>query len=325
MTKSESAVTFGDWGKVAVEKHFNKILKHEGAVLKDKEPEELHQMRVGIRRLRSAMISFAPAIALPKTSTEKVAGKVGKVLGNLRDLDVLQLTIETEYLPNLPASEQKYLNKVVQKILKKRKKAFKEVKLTLTGEFYQSFKQGLTDWLAQPNYEQIAVSNIELVLPELLLPQVSQLLLHSGWFVGVDLAAGEINFKPEFTLEEVEAVLIRQGQILHNLRKEAKKTRYNMALFTQFYGEEFKSYLETIKNIQEVLGTIQDCFVLKEFLEKTFDSDLEQHLPSLIEQFKQKRYQKWQEWQSLQHQLLDIETRREFQKTIIYCDLTTNN
>lgn len=144
MTNTESAVTFGDWGKLAVEKHFEKILKHETAVLEDKDPEELHQMRVGIRRLRSAMIGFAPAIALPKTTTEKDVGHLGKVLGELRDLDVLKSTIETEYLPNLPASEQKYLAQAIQIITKKRKKAFKKVKSTLQKKSYQHFKQDLT-------------------------------------------------------------------------------------------------------------------------------------------------------------------------------------
>lgn len=40
MKKSQSAVTFGDWGKIAVEKYYKKILKHEAAVLKDKDPED---------------------------------------------------------------------------------------------------------------------------------------------------------------------------------------------------------------------------------------------------------------------------------------------
>jgi CHAD domain-containing protein len=318
MTQPESAVTFGDWGTIAVEKHFAKILQHEAAVLKDQDPEELHQMRVGIRRLRSAMIGFAPAIALPKTSTEKIAGKIGKVLGNLRDLDVLQLALATEYLPNLPSSEQKDLAKAFKLITKERKKAFKQAKSTLEGKTYQLFKQGLEDWLEKPNYTIIAATKIELVLPDLLLPQVCQLLLHPGWFVGVNLAAGEINFNREVTLQQVEDLLEQQGKILHDLRKAAKKTRYNMALFTQFYGAQFNNYLQKIKDIQEILGGIQDCFVLRLFLEQVFNSELEKYLPDLVQQFKQKRYQKWQEWESLQHQFLDLSTRQEFQKTIIY-------
>ena len=319
MTISAPAATFGDWGKIAVQKHFTKILKHEAGVLKDKDPEELHQMRVGIRRLRSAMIGFAPAISLPSTSTEKVAGKIGKKLGKLRDLDVLQLTIETEYLPNLPPSEQKHLAKVTKLIAKQRKKAFKQVKSTLTGKVYQHFKQGLKDWLEQPNYTPIAATKIELILPDLLLPQVSQLLLHPGWLVGIDLETEAIDLESQANLQQVEALLEKEEPILHELRKEAKKTRYNMDLFAQFYGDKFSYYLKKIKNIQEILGLIQDCFVLRTFLEQVFgnSTNLEQYLPTLIKQFNQQRYQKWQEWESLQKQFLDLSTRQDLQKAII--------
>lgn len=317
MTNLESAVTFGDCGKIAVEQHFNKILKHEAAVLKDKDPEELHQMRVGIRRLRSAMIGFAPAIALPKTATEKNAGNIGRVLGELRDLDVLLLTIETEYLPYLPASEQKYLAQAIQVITKKRKKAFKQVKSTLEKKSYQHFKQDLKEWLEKPEYTNIADTKIDLVLPDLLLPQISKFLLHPGWLVGVNLAAEKIDFNPNLTLEEVQSLLKIEEKLLHSLRKEAKKTRYNMALFTQFYGEQYANYLQKIKDIQEVLGVIQDCFVLSLFFTQVFNTNLEKKLPNLVQQFNQKRYQKWQEWQSLQQPFLDLTTRREFQKTII--------
>lgn len=318
MITSAPTTTFGDWGKIAVEKHFTKILNHETGVLKDRDPEELHQMRVGIRRLRSAMLGFAPAIALPPTSTEKIAGKIGKTLGKLRDLDVLQLTIATEYLPNLPKSEQKQLAKVTKLIAKQRKKAFKQVESTLEGKVYQHFKQGLKDWLAQPNYTSIAATKIELILPDLLLPQVSQLLLHPGWFVGIDLNAEAMNLESNATIKQVEALLEQEEPTLHDLRKAAKKTRYNMDLFAQFYGDKFNNYLKKIKNIQEILGVIQDCFVFRTFLEQTFNTtNLEQYLPTLIQQFNQQRYQKWQEWEALQKQFLDLPTRQDFQKAII--------
>lgn len=50
--------TLGDWSALALDKHFHKVLKHEDDVLKDKDPEALHQMRVGMRRLRSAITGF---------------------------------------------------------------------------------------------------------------------------------------------------------------------------------------------------------------------------------------------------------------------------
>lgn len=325
MTQSETATTFGDWGKKAIAKHFHKIVKHESAVLEDRDPEELHQMRVGIRRLRSAMSGFALALNLPKKAGEKAVGKVGKSLGNLRDLDVLQLTLVTDYFPNLPTSEQDELKQVFKHLKKERKEAFQEVKSTLEGKHYQQLKKDLKEWLKEPDYTAIAAIKIELVLPDLLLPQVSQLLLHPGWLVGINLETEANQFFQELNLEQVEELLEEQGTTLHSLRKEAKKTRYNMALFTDFYGDQFQNYLEKIKNIQEILGTIQDCFILRLFLEQTVGEELEKSIPQLATQLQQKRYQKWQEWQSLQRQFLELSTRQDFQKTLIYSEVSELN
>jgi CHAD domain-containing protein len=71
--EQEKAKTFGDWAVIAIAKHYHKILKHESEVLKDKDPEELHQMRVGMRRLRSAMSAFSLAINFPEAATEKIS------------------------------------------------------------------------------------------------------------------------------------------------------------------------------------------------------------------------------------------------------------
>lgn len=321
MTQQQTATTFGDWGHQAIAKHFHKILKHESAVLADRDPEELHQMRVGIRRLRSAMSGFSIALKLPKKAGEKAVGKIGKSLGKLRDLDVLQLTLVDEYFPNLPASEQEDLKQVFKVLKKERKQAFKQVKATLEGNHYQQFKEELQNWLEQPHYSAIAKIKLELVLPELLLPQVSQLLIDPGWLVGTNLEAESNQIIPELSLERVENLLAKEGDTLHSLRKQAKKTRYNMSLFTQFYEQQFQNYLEKVKEIQEILGVIQDSFILRLFLEDTLGSDLEKTSPQLLALLQQQRYQKWQEWQSLQRQFLNLSTRQEFQKTLIYSQL----
>jgi CHAD domain-containing protein len=56
---------------LAIEKHFKKTIKYEKDVLQDQDPENLHQMRVGMRRLRSAATGFSPALALPKPAQEQ--------------------------------------------------------------------------------------------------------------------------------------------------------------------------------------------------------------------------------------------------------------
>jgi CHAD domain-containing protein len=75
MEERERATTFGDWAAVAIAKHTHKMLQHEAEALQDQDPEALHQMRIGMRRLRTALTGFAPALELPKAAQEKMLPK----------------------------------------------------------------------------------------------------------------------------------------------------------------------------------------------------------------------------------------------------------
>ncbi|MBV8885767.1 MAG: CHAD domain-containing protein, partial [Chroococcidiopsidaceae cyanobacterium CP_BM_RX_35] len=215
---TDRAKTLGDWAALAIQKHFQKVTKHEADVLKDREPEDLHQMRVGIRRLRSAVMGFAPALAMPKPAQEKKIGKVGRSLGTLRDLDVLQEVLENQYKPALPKAEQKSLETALAALGNQRRRALKRVKGTLKHQSYQSLKQALKKWLRQPDYQDIACVPIREVLPDLLLPEVSKLLLHPGWLVGTEVKKGEIDIPKQLSPQMVEQQLAAQGPVLHSLR-----------------------------------------------------------------------------------------------------------
>lgn len=313
----QEAKTFGDWAYIAIAKHFNKILKHQAKVLEDKEPEELHQMRVGMRRLRSAIAGFASALKLPKDASEKNVGKVARILGQLRDLDVLEETFQDRYQPDLPKKEQKKLDKALDDLDRQRKTAFKEVKNILNDKNFLELKEAFNNWLKNPIYQDIASISIQDILPDLLLPQASKLLLHPGWLVGIQFEEGEPQFANQLDKKKVVKLLNSERLILHELRKEAKRSRYNMELFTQFYGDSYQDYLEDIKQLQTILGEIQDCFVLSEFLTDIFEEDFSGEMPNLARKLTETRYQKWQEWEVLQHKFLNPKTRRDFHTTIL--------
>ncbi len=308
--------TLGDWASLAINKHFAKVLKHEDGVLKDQDPEELHQMRVGMRRLRSAMTGFAPAILLPKPAQEKKVGKIAHTLGSLRDLDVLREALENHYKPTLPSEEQKSLETALDYLDKQRRQVLAEVKDKLKGDRYQSLKQSLKQWLKQPKYQEIAQMPIQEVLPDLLLPEVSNLLLHPGWLVGTTVKEGEIDVlrvEPEI----LEQQLAEQGAVLHSLRKETKRLRYQMEVFSDFYGSTYEAYLEDVKAIQALLGEIQDTVVLSEFLTDAMESKIKSVFPTLAEQLAQASYKAWQQWQTLQQRYLNLEIRKNFHLTVV--------
>ncbi|MDJ0729455.1 MAG: CHAD domain-containing protein [Crocosphaera sp.] len=309
--------TFGDWAYLAVAKHYNKFLSHEIRVLEDKDPEELHQMRVGMRRLRSTIHGFTAAFNLPKNAQDKKVGKIAKALGKLRDLDVLEDNLKNKYYPHLPTDEQKHLKQGLSSLVKQRKKAFKTVKDTLNSQNYFDLKQAFDDWLNNPKYHDIAQVSIQTILADLLLPEVSQLMLHPGWVVGVNFESETMNFPDNLSKKEVKSLLDKEELVLHDLRKAAKRTRYNMELFTQFYGDRYQNYLKDIKGIQSILGDIQDSFVLAEFLDHIFDDHILSNMPIFSKILQENRYHKWQQWEQLQRKFLNYQTRKDFHLTIL--------
>ncbi|MCL1463366.1 CHAD domain-containing protein [Argonema galeatum] len=311
------AKTLGDFAHLAIEKHFHKTIKHEADVLKDKDPEALHQMRVGMRRLRTAVTGFAPALDLPKYAQDKHIAKIARILGTLRDLDVLEEAFISHYQPALPKSEQKVVDTALKHLAQQRQQAFNEVKTTLEKSRYQDLKQAFIEWLKQPSYQQQADLPIQSVLPDLLLPQVSQLLLHPGWLVGTKAENAEIQALTNMSHETVEQELALHKDVLHSLRKQTKRVRYQMELFTNFYGATYNAYLEDIKTIQGILGEIQDSVVLADFLAKALDLKADKLPPNLSEKLAESRYQAWQQWQPFQIRYLNLQIRQSFRSELL--------
>ena len=312
----KKAKSFNDWAYLAIDKHTHKFIKHEAGVLEDKDPEELHQMRVGMRKLRSAIVGFSSALNLPKSAQKKEIGKIARILGQLRDLDVLLEIIEQKYLPDLPEAEKSKLNQVVKHIKRTRKKIFKLVKFTLKSNKYQKLKKSLFLWLDKPKFLTSDAIQIEDILSDLLSSSINNFLSHPGWQVGIKEKENPDKIPEHLTPEKVEEILEKQGFIVHDLRKEAKRCRYQMELFTQFYGDLYQEYLREVKNLQTVLGDLQDDAVFQELLIQTIPKDFPEKMPVLCQKIQDDRFEQWQKWQELQAKFIQNSTQEEFRQVI---------
>ncbi|WP_414550396.1 CHAD domain-containing protein [Anabaena sp. CCY 0017] len=306
-----------DYAYQAIQQHLKKTLKWEKPVKKDEDPEALHQMRVGMRRLRTAISRFTLVLNLPQPANDKKIGKIARRLGNLRDIDVLKETLETHYQPHLPHKEQKVLQTAFNVLDKQRKQALSKTQKTLQSKEYNSLKQELVDWLEQPIYQPLAYLPIQQVLPDLLLPEVSNFLLHPGWLAGTSIVDSEIKVCTNWQPENIEQELTTQGESIHDLRKQAKRVRYQMELFSDLYDETYAAYVAEVKSIQDILGNMQDSVVMGDWLEDVFKSELDDYLPTIATLLKQNRHQLWQQWQPLQERYLQAEHRHNFHLTIL--------
>jgi len=114
-------VTLADYIYPAIQKQYVTILTLEADVLADDDLEAVHQMRVSLRRLRSQIQAFGSILDIPRVMGDKPIGKIARILGKVRDLDVLQDNFKT-YRVDLPDAEQIYLEKVAATIAKRRRK-----------------------------------------------------------------------------------------------------------------------------------------------------------------------------------------------------------
>jgi CHAD domain-containing protein len=303
-------VTLADYIYPAIQKQYVRILTLEADVLADDDREAVHQMRVSLRRLRSQMQAFGSVLDIPKVMNEKAIGNIGKVLGKVRDLDVLQDTCKTHLL-NLPESEQIQLEKVISSITKRRRKEIAKVKLMLNEREYQYFKLGINNWLNNPQYLQTAQVEIGSILPDLLLSVVSKLFLSSGWWIDLEFAAG---IDPELAVAQV---LLIHGQTLHHLRKQIKATRYLMDIFPDRYPAKYTDCLKDFKQVHQLFGNIQDNLVLDKFIRKSLGKRSPMKLPTLYDRIARSNHLNWDNWQPIQHKYRQPETKHEFQLLLI--------
>ncbi len=243
----DRSLTLGEFAHTVICEQYGAVVKQEKNVIADQDPKYLHDMRVGTRRLRTALQVFDRAIAMPKAATAKRIGSLAKILGRLRDLDVQMATLQQRYRPTVSEPEQRSLDEVIDKLTKERRVAFAGVEDALTQSRYQHLKVDYEAWLAQPRYASLATQTLLPLIPDLLSPLLATLLLHSGWLVQTD---------------EIDAASDR----LHDLRKACKHVRYQAEFFVPFYSEAFQTWIEDIKTIQAKLGTLHDSQVLQALL-----------------------------------------------------------
>ncbi|ASC70650.1 hypothetical protein XM38_015900 [Halomicronema hongdechloris C2206] len=308
--------SLGELAQAAIAKYLKSATQYEKGVLRDTDPENLHQMRVGMRRLRTAMQVFGPSIHLPKAGQEPKLAAIARKLGQLRDLDVIEATLRQQFWPDLPEPEQAVLADVFAYLAQQRQKAFKRVKSLLKGKRYKALKKALKIWVKQPRYEAIAPLAAETALPDLISPLLSKLWLHPGWLVGTESTAMGRRPRANLTPEQVDQWVNHHSDALHGLRKQVKRVRYQLKLVDDWYGDALASDLDNFSALQDVLGHLQDSLLLADFLEAAMPQACDR-MPTLFSLLAHSRHHAWTQWQALQQHYLQETHRQTLRLTLL--------
>jgi CHAD domain-containing protein len=290
------SLTLGEFACIVIAQQYQHLVSQEQGVLCDRDPEYLHQMRVGGRRLSTALQVFSHTISLPKAAQEKRVRSLAKVLGALRDLDVQIASLREDYCPRVNAYERKILDKVLKSLDKQREHAFTKVRFILNHSGYDDLKAAYETWLENPQFSSPTHFHLELLLPDLLSPLLSALLLHPGWSIS-------------------EENLESNSNILHDLRKTCKYVRYQAEFFTDFYGKTFKEWIDELKELQDSLGKVQDMQVLRELLLHELPKGAD--LPELQRAIQDNLIGVMENWEPVRQKYLDPSFRYHLHQMIL--------
>jgi CHAD domain-containing protein len=300
----DSLSSLGDYARETIEHQYHHLIQQEKGVLEDQDPEFLHQMRVGSRRLATALEVFDCAVEMPKPARRKAVVTLAKSLGNLRDLDVQMITLREEYIPRLNQEEQRSIQRLQHHLEEKRTHAFLAVKRMLSEGKYTQLKAAYRQWFARPVYTSLAPLELLPILPDLLNPLLAKLLLHPAWLIPVNDACST------------------SAITLHSLRKTCKSVRYQAEFFSDFYPVKFKHWIAQIKTLQDDLGKLQDTQVFRKQISTQFSHST--NFPELEIVIQESQNTALANWESTRLQYLDPEFRHSLHEMLLTPLITVN-
>ncbi len=249
--------TLAEAGRKVVGFYFARMLQNEPGTRRGKAVKAVHQMRVAIRRMQTALRLFGAGLS-KKTIKPLAKGlkATARVLGQVRDLDVSIKELK-EYQRSLPKSEQAILQPLLDTWLAERKQARQQMLAYLDSKRYLKFKQDLLEFVQT---EGLGAKSI---------PR------------GEDIPYQLRHLAPALIYERYQAARAYEGvgdpaalDRLHQLRLRLKQLRYTLECFQDILGDESKMVIEEITILQDHLGHLNDADMANRLLREWNRVDL---------------------------------------------------
>jgi len=286
----------GGFARDLLQRQVVKLVQLQAPVAEGKGSEPLHQMRVTMRRLRTTVLQFEPALQLPPAINDQRLAKWVRRLGLARDLDVLRERLEEGFLPQLPEAEVRALRPVLKQLRRERQLAYGHVVEVLQSRSYLEGLAQLQRWLKQPNFTRLGDQPIREWLLEWQGPCLASLFLHPGW--QVSSAEGEV-------------------EVLHELRRQIKQARYCLDNLSALEGAQTAGWIDRFKQGQELLGEFNDLQVLQRAISDQVPGRLEEVVPQLEWLLVQHQRHCWEQWLELVDDVLRSRQRQHLWRALL--------
>lgn len=226
--------------------HFQRMLDHEAGTRLGEDPEELHDMRVATRRMRSALGLFGPYLTgALVTRVSDLLRQAGRLLGDVRDMDVA-LERAQAFADRSPDGEKVDLEPLLRRWRAQRERSRRRMLRYLDGRTYRRLVQAMRELLD------------ELVTPEgwaseeRAVSQVAPRFLYVAWRV----------------VSAYDAVLENAPiELLHALRIDSKRLRYGLEFMSDVLPQAVVALIPEVVALQDHLGEMHDAAVAVEMLD----------------------------------------------------------
>lgn len=232
------------------------VKQNESGIKKDIDSEFLHDFRVAVRRIRSALSQIKGIY--PENEVKRLKKDfsiIGKNTNRLRDLDVYLLE-EKKYLNMLSDDLSKGLIPVFKKLAAERRTEQKKLKKFLESYKYKNTVSGFEKFLKTSTSLMGNAPNSELKV--------------------IDLAQKFIFKKYKQIIKKGRKIdNVSPDPMLHELRIECKKLRYLLEFFSSLFPDnEMSIIIKQLKKLQDNLGDFNDLYIQQQSLKnmvKEFD------------------------------------------------------
>jgi CHAD domain-containing protein len=268
-----SIICTGTYALELIQRQIKRLGKLQPDVLADEDPESLHQLRVSLRRLRTILLQFMPALVLPESVDADRIAAVARRTSLTRDLDVLGERLERQLLPLLPDGEQRAMEPALKRLRRQRNQAFELLVDALRSPNYLKILARLHRWQDSPRFTGLGEQAIAYWLYELQVSFTGNLFLHRGWYA------------QDFRDEE-----------LHSLRKRIKSARYALENLEPWLDAMAPATIAQLKISQGILGDLHDLGVIELILMDHKMPIKLKKLPMLRAEIKRQQQECWQNW-----------------------------
>jgi CHAD domain-containing protein len=211
--------------------------------------EEVHDMRVATRRMRSTL-RLLEAYYKPKAIQPHLQylRRIAGMLGAVRDLDVMSADLNA-FQETLGVEKRADLESIFAHLNEELGTARKDLIRLLDKNSYRRFVGEFSDFLTTPGKGAVSVKEDEVhpyqvrhLLPTLIYDHLGAVRAYDHALADADL------------------------DTLHALRIEFKRLRYAVSVFSEVLGNSINDFIDELKKIQDHLGTINDLRTAEERL-----------------------------------------------------------